>query len=287
MGQPAVSTQAKPQAQPAAQARVIAITSGKGGVGKSNITVNLAIALAQSGKRVTVWDLDLGLANADVLLGIKPNGDLGDVVAGDRKLSEIVIDGPGGMRLIPGASGDEHLANLDSKGRKRLIDALSYLAEESDFILLDTGAGISANTIGIAAAADDIIVVSTPEPTAMVDAYAAIKLVFQSAPDSSIHFLVNMARNKQDARRAALKMIAVAEGFIGRKIKVDGYLPYDEAVSSSVRRRQPFMVSAKDSPIARAVRTIATAINRIPPLERNNRDSSDGFLQRLMRRFGA
>ena len=274
-------------AKPSAAARVVAVTSGKGGVGKTNVSVNLAIALAQMDRRVIVWDMDLGLANVDILLNLKVDSNLSDVLAGHRTIDEIIVTGPGGIQVVPGASGDEHLANLGDRARHFLVRALEYVTEKADFLIIDTGAGIAANTTQFTAAADDVIVVSTPEPTAMLDAYAMVKLVNKTGPQSTIHFLVNMARTHKEARHAMLSMISIAEGFIGRHLEEEAFLLYDPAVGDAVRHRRPFVLTNPESEAAHAIRRVAEALVNAGPAARTplTQTEQGGFLHRLLHRL--
>ena len=275
--------------QPAkpAGARVVAVTSGKGGVGKTNVSVNLAIALAQLDKRVIVWDMDLGLANVDVLLNIKVDSNLSDVLAGRKSIDEIIVTGPAGMQVVPGASGDDHLANLSDRERHFLLRALEYVTAKADFLIIDTGAGIAANTTQFTSAADDVIVVSTPEPTAMLDAYAMVKLVNKTGPHSTIHFLVNMARSHKEARHAILSMVSIAEGFIGRHLEEEAFLLYDPAVGDAVRHRRPFVLTSPESEAAQAIREFAGALVKSPRKTSAPAQEAEhgGFLHRLMHRL--
>lgn len=272
---------------PMPQARVIAVTSGKGGVGKTNISVNLALALARMGKRVILWDMDLGLANVDVLLKLDVQHDLSHVLNGKAHIEEIMLDAPARLKVIPGASGDEQLANLNEKQRNFLIEALEYLTHEADYIILDTGAGIADNILRFTTAADDVIVVTTPEPTAMVDAYATIKLVHRIRPEGNIHLLVNMARDAREARLALRRISSIAEHFISSHLKDDGYILYDRVVGDSVRHRKPFLIAYPDSQASRAISAIAYTINATPPPthKTGGPKSPPGFLQRLVQRL--
>jgi flagellar biosynthesis protein FlhG len=172
-------------------ARVLAVTSGKGGVGKTNVSVNLAIAIAQLGKKVVLVDLDLGLANADILLDVTPRYNLSQVLVGRKTIEEIAIPAMGGIRLVPGASGVERLANLSDVERETLLASFEALHRDADYVLFDTGAGISKNTTAFLAAADEVVVVTMPEPTAIVDAYAVIKMISREPDHGDLFVLLN------------------------------------------------------------------------------------------------
>src|SRR5205814_7227981 len=184
-----------PMAEARARASVIAITSGKGGVGKSNIAVNLAIKLAEAGKHVVLLDADLGLANADVLCNIEVPFNLAHVIGRKKELKEVMVRAPGGFHLIGGASGLARMADLTDFDRQRLVDALGELEQQCDIILIDTGAGISPNVLSFTRAADHVLVVTTPEPTAITDAYAVVKVISRDGCERRLSLLVNQTRS--------------------------------------------------------------------------------------------
>src|SRR3954463_593954 len=204
--------------QERAGASVIAVTSGKGGVGKSNIAVNLAIQFAAAGRDVVLLDADLGLANADVLCNINLSSDLSHVIARKKELHEVLVPAPGGFRLIGGASGFARMADLTDMDRQRLVDSLVELERQTDIMLIDTGAGISPNVLSFTRCADHVLVVTTPEPTAITDAYAVIKVITRSggdshlmhAADQRISLLVNQARSPGEARVVHERIAKVA-----------------------------------------------------------------------------
>src|SRR5690606_30884152 len=201
------------QAAPATGPRLLAITSGKGGVGKSNVSVNLGLCLARMGRRTWLWDVDLGLGNADILLGLSPRYDLGHVVFGDRTLEEIVIEGPEGLRLIPGGSGWHQLAQLSQWRLNRLVSDLTSLGSDADFILMDTGAGLGRGVIQFALAAREVIIVTTPEPTALTDAYGLLKVVFDVNPGVRVYLVINQARHSGEAHEAYQRLNDAVERF--------------------------------------------------------------------------
>ncbi len=196
--------------------RTIAITSGKGGVGKSNLTVNLAICLARLGKKVLVLDADLGLANIDVMMGLSPKDKtLQYVVNGRKRIQDIVLEGPEGVQVIANGSGIQELANLSDVERRRIIGEVSNLEGKYDFLLVDTGAGISKNVMSFILATEEIVIVTTPEPTAVMDAYGIIKVVSQQNRDVRVKLVVNMVKNKTEAQEVINKIISVSQRFLG------------------------------------------------------------------------
>jgi flagellar biosynthesis protein FlhG len=224
------------------RASVIAITSGKGGVGKSNISVNLAIQLAAAGKAVVLLDADLGLANADVLCNVDLPNNLSHVIARKKELHEVLIEAPGGFKLIGGASGLARMADLSDFDRQRLIHSLAELEQRADVILIDTGAGISPNVLSFTRAADHVLVVTTPEPTAITDAYAVVKVLSRDHGDRRISLLVNQVRNANEGKVVHTRIAKVAKQFLNVSVLDAGYVMSDENVPLAVRRRLPFVL---------------------------------------------
>ncbi|MCA9284775.1 MAG: MinD/ParA family protein [Phycisphaerales bacterium] len=242
---------------PVRLARALAIASGKGGVGKSNVAVNLSVGLAQLGVRTVLLDADLGLANADVLCGLSPRITLDDVVARRSSLAEAVVAAPGGFRLVPGASGVVRMANLPTADRNSLLRELESLERMADVIVIDTGAGIGPNVVGFAAAARSVVVVVTPEPTSITDAYAMVKSLHARCKDLRVELLVNMAGSESEARDVHARIDRVAQAFLGRTIGFAGAVPLDAAVREAVRGRYPVTLLRPRSPAGRAFRRLA------------------------------
>ena len=222
--------------------KTIAITSGKGGVGKTSISVSLAIALAKGGSSVTLLDADLGLANINVILGIIPKYNLYHVIKGKKKLKDIVIEVPEGIKIIAGASGFHQLANLDPKQRANFIESISEL-DSDDFMIVDTGAGVGQNVLSFVMAVDEVVVVTTPEPTAVTDAYGIIKSIASQSPDKVIKLIVNRVQSVAEGKRVAQRVINIAGQFLNIKIENLGFIYDDDYVPKSVRNQKPFIVS--------------------------------------------
>ncbi len=243
-------------------ARVLAVTSGKGGVGKTNVSVNLAIALSQLRRKVALIDLDLGLANADILLDVTPRYNLSQVLTGRKTLEEIALPAPGGIRLVPGASGVERLANLSDVERETLLASFEVLHRDADFIVFDTGAGISRNTTAFLAAADDIIVVTVPEPTAVVDAYAVIKMLAREPDHGEISILLNQCSGREEAERFASGISVTANKLLNAYVEKLGYIVSDRSVGQAVRRRRPFLLEFPGCPASACLRSVAERLAR-------------------------
>ncbi len=296
-------------------ARIIAIASGKGGVGKTNLAVNLAIALAQLGPRVTLLDADLGTANADVLCGIIPSARLDHVIhpavsrdGAYRTFRDIAIDAPGGFRLVPGSAGIARMADLTLGERHQLLGALAELERDADVLIIDTAAGIGPNVTNFVAAADLALVVATPEPTAIADAYALIKCVaarryevrdgparrgggvgLASRCPANLALLINQVADGAEARSVHARIGAVCDRFLALKVRLAGWIAQDLRVADSVRARRPFVLHAPRTQATRDILRLAESLlrplglhgRRAPPPSPGARRA--GLLARLLR----
>ncbi|MFN0087981.1 MAG: MinD/ParA family protein [Blastocatellia bacterium] len=240
--------------------RTLAVTSGKGGVGKSNLSVNVALELAALGRRVSLFDADLALANDDVLLGLNPRYHLGHFLAGKRTLNEVVIEVDEGLRLIPGGSGGEELANLTQVQTARIMEEIQAL--EADCMIIDTAAGIAENVTGVLRAADEIIVITTPDPTSIVDSYAMIKALHQQAPSKPLSIVVNDVVGVGDADRIFAHLQTTATRFLNCRLAHLGTIPRDAELAEAVREQVPVVRYAPNSPASRALRLIARQLDR-------------------------
>ncbi|MDX9746214.1 MAG: MinD/ParA family protein [Syntrophales bacterium] len=245
--------------------RVIAVTSGKGGVGKTNITANMACLLARMRNRVLVLDADVGLANIDVILGLTPTFNLCHVLAGEKTLKEVIVPGPGGFRILPSASGLQEMSDLSRGHKLTLIDEIRTLRDELDFMLIDTGAGISGNVMYFNMAAQEIIVVTSPEPTAITDAYAVIKVLNQRHAKERFRVLVNMVKNEEEAKEVFARLNQATSHFLNVTVAYLGHVVQDDHVPEAVRKQKPFVTLFPRSAAARCLRDLAEKIGREEP----------------------
>ena len=264
------------------RARVLAVSSGKGGVGKTTLAVNLSIALARSGKKVVLVDVDIGLANADVVLGVEPRVSLAQVLSGETGILDALLPCPGGIHLLAGSSATA-FSDLSASEREFLLRGLRDIAAAADFIVIDTGAGISRNVLEFCRAADEVLVVTTPEPTAVTDAYALIKCLAHERGAGKIRLVVNQALDRMEAGAVAERMRAVARRFLALEVENLGYVLADDSVRDSVRARRPVLLAAPRSTAAVCVRALAERVlGSSIPRER----AQKGFLHRFAEAIG-
>lgn len=260
-------------------ARVVAVTSGKGGVGKTNIAANLAICLAGMRERVLLLDADMSLANVDVVMDIRNKYDISHVLNGHKRMEDIIQSGPGGVRVICGASGIDKLADLTEGEQRHLLHHLSKLQEETDTILVDTAAGISRSVVNFCLAADHVLVVTTPESTAMTDAYGMVKVLARKRYEGPISIVVNMARDLAEGKRTYQRMADVARKFLGRDLYFAAVLPKDERLCTAVRSRKPVVLAY---PRAEISSSIAKLASRLSDGRRVNA-ASGGFFRKMVK----
>jgi len=245
--------------------RVIAITSGKGGVGKTNITANFAYLLSKRGKKALLLDADTGLANIDVILGITPNYNLSHLLHGEKTLAEVIVEGPGGIKILPSASGIQDMAEL-SKGHKlTLLEELEGLDEDVDFMLIDTAAGISGNVMYFNMAAKEVIVVVSTEPTSLTDAYALIKMLYQGYRTRRFMLLVNMVADSTEAKGVYQRLNNATNHFLGLPIEYLGYIPLDPNVPKAVKKQKLLAQSFPDSKATASMNEIIEKLCRRQP----------------------
>ena len=244
-------------------AYILAVTSGKGGVGKTTMSVNLAISLARLGRRVIMLDADLGTANADVLCNLPPSDNLAHVVAGRRTLQEVMVRCPGGFNLVPGASGLAQIAALGELERARLMRQMRQMEDDADVILIDTAAGVGPNVLGFLLAADAVMVVTTPEPTAITDAYAVIKTAARQKENLDVHLLVNMVRDEAEGKAIFERIAAVCQRFLHIHPQYVGHVASDSLVRLSIQRRRPLVLESSKSPASGCIRQVARRVDRL------------------------
>ncbi len=266
------------------QARVICVTSGKGGVGKTNFTLNLAIALSKENKRVVIIDADLGLANIDVVLGVLPKYSLLDVINGDRSIQEVAVRGPNDIKIISGGSGLLDLIDMPQEKIQRLIEKFNGLNQMADIILIDTGAGLSKAVLSFVLAAHEVIIVCTPEPTAITDAYAMIKTIGMRDRDKTIKLLINRVESTNEGKMTFEKLQNASSRFLNVNIEKLGYLTEDIHVSRSVKLQNPFLLQYPSSMASKNIEMIAQRIlyDQVP---QENFNSSKGFFSRVISLF--
>ena len=264
---------------PKRKTRIIAVTSGKGGVGKTNISTNMAIAYAKMGKNVIVIDADLGLANVNVMMNIIPKFNLYHVMKKQKKMSDIIIDTEYGIKFVAGASGFSKIANMEEAERSDFIKELYTLAE-ADIIIIDTSAGVSKNVLSFVAAADEVVVVTTSEPTAITDAYGIIKIIATEVEnyDLNLKMVVNRVNSALEGKKIAERMIQIVAKFLNLKVEYLGFIYNDPAVEQAVLKQKPFFISAPKSKAASCLRHIVAKLEKT---DYNEYSGLSGFLQKL------
>jgi len=266
--------------------KVFAVTSGKGGVGKSNVAANLAIHVAKTGKRVLVIDADLGLANIEIIFGLKPRYHLGDVLGGGRPIEDVLIQGPHGIALLPAGSGVQSLTQLTDTEKMQFITALDPLEELFDVVFIDSGAGIGDNVLFFVGAAQEAILVVNPEPTSLIDAYAVVKVLSQQAGVSAFSVIVNPVVDEMVARGIFHKLTTVTNRFLNARMRHLGYIPRDENFHRAIMAQRPIVDMFPSSPASRALGDIATRLfEGLPPTKLDS--GLKVMWQRLLRESAA
>ena len=243
-------------------ATVLAVTSGKGGVGKTNLAVNLGAALAGRGSRVCLFDADTGLANVNILLGMSPRHTIEQVVAGSHTVDEVMAHTPWGLDVLPGASGVERMAELSAAGRAALVDGLSGLEAAYDHIIIDTAAGVSAGVLDFVDAAAYKVLVITPEPTALTDAFSLLKLALARGSAPPFYVLVNRAADYESSRRVHARFLGAVRKYLKSEVNYLGFVAADPALEEAVRRQVPVVASAPEAPASRCIQTLAEIVAR-------------------------
>ncbi|HQN17696.1 MAG TPA: MinD/ParA family protein [Syntrophobacteraceae bacterium] len=246
--------------------RVIAISSGKGGVGKSSIVVNLAVALDRLGKRVLIMDADLGLANIDILLGLAPKYNISHLLDGSKQLEDVLVQGPGRIRIMPASSGVQELTKLTDEQKLIFLEMLDGLESEIDILLIDTGAGISDTVVYFNLAAQEKIIVVTPEPTSLTDAYALIKVLYTRHDERHFKILTNSVKDEAAGKGIFAKISKVADHFLdGLSLDYLGAIPYDPNMPRAVMQQRPLCELFQQTPAAKAFADLANRLHKAPP----------------------
>lgn len=241
--------------------KTIAVSSGKGGVGKTNVVANLAIALRKLGKEVMIFDADLGLSNIDVLLHLAPRYNIQHLLSGEKSLDDVVVNGPHGIKILPASSGIQELTALDEFQRLKLLELFDSYEDNLDLLLVDTAAGITENVAFFCVAAQETIIVTSPEPTALTDAYALIKVLFTRYQEKEFNILINSARSSEEALEMFRRLSVAAERFLNISLDYLGYIPFDESVKKAVRSQRAFVDLYPSSLASRRICDIASRIS--------------------------
>ncbi|MDR1390265.1 MAG: MinD/ParA family protein [Treponema sp.] len=261
--------------------RIITVTSGKGGVGKTNVSVNLALAYARTGKKVVVMDADLGLANVNVMLNMIPKFNLYHVIRKQKTMKEIMVETDYGISIVAGASGFSKIANLTEAERQYFIRELETLSA-ADIVIIDTSAGVSSNVLDFVAAADDTVIITTPEPTAITDAYGIIKIIATeiNSLNMGLKLVVNRVKNAAEARKVAERMINITGQFLNLKVEYLGFIFEDGAVSQAVLKQRPFMIV---DPKCKASQCVQHIVGRMEKTEMRDNGGFGNMLKRMFK----
>lgn len=262
------------------QTKVISVTSGKGGVGKTSFAINLAAALTHLGKKVLVFDADLGMANIDVLLNVKPDYDILDVIDGDKTVKEILVSCPQNFSIVPGASGMQQLAYLSDSQFNKIISGFNEIQDDYDYMLIDTGAGLSKNVTNFLLASDEVFLITTTEPHAIMDAYSITKVMMDLKAEKRINLIVNRCDSEGEALSVAEKMRSTGQKFLNADINYLGYILEDKNVSKSIKSRTPLLSYNPDSPASKCIKSIAKSCTGVNE-QRTEHSGIVGFLNRL------
>ncbi len=260
--------------------RVIAVTSGKGGVGKTNVVGNMAVSLARSGKRVVIIDADVGLANIDIIFNLRPEYNIRHVINSQKTLKQVMVASEHGIKILPGGSGFSDLTQLNEGEKLNLLSEFETLSDQADIILVDTGAGISSNVLYFNSACDDCVVIATREPTSITDAYAMMKVMSREYGTRYFKLIVNMVDSIADAKKVYGSLSAALDKFLKNVVlEYAGHIPFDRQLQKAVQQRGLIMDMAPESPSARALKNIALTLGSSP-----GRTGSNGNLTFFMNR---
>ena len=260
--------------------RVISVTSGKGGVGKSSIVLNLGLTLAKEGRRVLILDADVGLANIDVMLGVRPDRNISQVLKGEARLADVIIPGPFGIRLMPGGSGFSEFSALGQSEKLIFLAEVEQLGEDIDYVLIDTSPGIHSNVRFFNSCASEIIVVANSEPTSITDSYALIKVLNFSQRMKRFSLLINNVATEKEAKGVYRKLAGTAERFLNISLSYLGFLPSDPGVGASIREQNPLCNRDRVTPYSAKMKNLCLRIDNLEP-----QTGLNGNLQFFFRRM--
>ena len=263
--------------------RIIAVGSGKGGVGKTSITVNLGLALQQMDKKVLIMDVDLGMANVDIMLGLTPRYNLSHILQGKCSFEDALMEGPDRLNILPGTSGVEDLVNISYREVGRLLEACARMEEEYDIILLDIGAGVHNSIINFLMASDETLVILTPEPTAIMDAYSLVKILSSRDYGNKVGLIVNQVDSEKEAEKVGSRMSKVIHQYLDFSIKFQAYIPYDHNVQKAVKKQDPVMTLYPDCSAGIAINKLACKL--IDREEEKEARGMKGFVYRVIGLF--
>lgn len=267
------------------KSRIICVTSGKGGVGKTNFTINLAIALSNKNQKVVVLDADLGLANIDIVLGTVPKYSIYDVLKNGMSLDEVMITGPNGIRIISGGSGIIDLIDMPQENISEVIYRLNSINEYADIILIDTGAGLSKSVLSFVLASEEVIVITTPEPTAIMDAYAMIKTIGLRGKSKSIKLVINRLDSVNEGKITFEKLKVASERFLDIKLENLGFILEDSTVSKAVKLQSPFMIQYPNSAVSKNIEMITTKLLYDDSSDYSDEEKVKSFFDRVINVF--
>lgn len=260
--------------------KVIAVSGGKGGVGKTNVSVNLALALGQMGRRVVLMDADLGLANVDVQLGISPKQNLFDVISGNADLRDVLVDAHG-IKVVPAASGVQRMSQLEPAEHAGLVQAFSEIGNDIDVLIIDTAAGIADSVITFTRAAQEVLLVVADEPSSITDAYALMKVLNKENDVDRFRVVANMARNQSEAKNIYQKLHTVSERFLDLTLKFEGMIPFDENLRKAVQKQKPVLLASPNTEASIAIRKLAERVDAWP-VASGPRGHLEFFVERLL-----
>lgn len=263
-------------------AKVIAVVSGKGGVGKSNLSLNFALALLKRGKKVAILDLDLGMANIDILMGVNPMRHMMDVIGEQLSIWDVVEEGPEGLAYIAGGSSFPTLVEVDDEGMRRFFTQLEQLCNYYDYIVMDMGAGVSKTSLEFTLASDDIFIVTTPEPTALTDAYAIMKQIALKDQSKPFYLIVNRTDSQEEGENVGKNFTRVAARFLNKEVRVLGTIPYDKKVIQAVKAQTPFVLYDESAKASKAVFQLAALYIGEQPDDSNRFDNFVSKIKRLL-----